>query len=226
MLDDATRWDLIHKKTQSDSQVASNYAEEKEVLFPRGSLVVELGAGTGADALFFLRKGHSVVALDISEFALKQLQENANKENFSKKLVVRKVDFGLHDLPIKDASVDVVYSRISLNYFDSDHTTKLFGDIYKILKPGGVSYLTFKSPDDSEEMQYLGKTAVIFEPNVYIDNGMLRSRFSKEQLEIMLKGAIISSFEVKKYQEDLSSRGEGHKSILFVNEVTFTKPKG
>ena len=223
MLDDATRWDIIHKKTQSDSQTASNYAEEKEALYPRAALVVELGAGTGADALYFLRRGHSVVALDISEFALKQLKDYANKENFSKKLVVRQVDFGLHDMPIKDDSVDIVYSRISLNYFDADHTTKIFKNVYRILKKGGKAYLTFKSPEDNDEMQYLKSTATVYEPNVYIDNGMLRSRFTQEQLQNMLSAAAISTFEVKKYQEDLSSRGDGHKSILYVHEVTFTK---
>ena len=53
MLDDAKRWDLIHQQSEDDT-VHSHYAEEKEKLFQRGSLVVDLGGGGGQDALYFL----------------------------------------------------------------------------------------------------------------------------------------------------------------------------
>jgi len=45
--------------------------QEKELQFPNGSVVVDLGGGTGEDALYFMQTGHSVVLFDISEYALK-----------------------------------------------------------------------------------------------------------------------------------------------------------
>ena len=223
MIDDATRWDLVHKKIYQEGEWHSKYAEEKEKLFPRGSMVVDLGGGTGADAMYFLQSGHSVVILDISEFAIKVAQEKAKKLNFSEKLVVRTVDFGLHALPLKDASIDVVYSRISLNYFPADQTTVIFKAIYRILKPGGKAYLTLKSPDDEVEMEYLSKSAVEYEPNVYIENGQLRSRFTSQQLEGMLREAGIGNFQVNPYREPLAPKEGGHHPVLLVNEVVFTK---
>lgn len=223
-MDDAQRWDLIHQKNYKEDEWHSHFAEEKEKLFPRGGLVVELGAGTGADAIYFLKQGHRVVALDISNFALKALHERAKKHDFLQKLVTRQVDFGLHAIPVKDESADVAYSRISLNYFGYKQTTKIFRDIFRILAPGGSAYLSFKSPDDSNEMEYLERSATVYEPNVYIEGGMLRSRFTVEQLGAMLNDAGILNFEVKPLKEDLSKKGEGHHSYLYVNEVFFNKP--
>lgn len=225
MIDDAKHWDAIHQKIHKKQEWHSLYAEEKEKLFPRGSLVVDLGAGTGADAIYFLKNGHSVVALDISEFALKVTQEKAKSAGFLKNLVTRQVDFGLHPFPIKDASVDVVYSRISLNYFGSKQTTIIFKDIYRILKPGSFAYISFKSPDDAVEMEYLEKSATVYESGVYIEGGMLRSRFNKTQIEEMLSKAGILEFEVKPYNESLSGRSEGHHPELFVNDILIKKPQ-
>ena len=223
MIDDATRWNLTHKKIYQEGEWYSKYAEEKEKLFPPGSTVVDLGGGTGADAIYFLKRGHTVVILDISEFALKVAQEKANKLNLSEKLAVRQVDFGLHALPLKDASIDVAYSRISLNYFPTDQTVVIFKDIYRILKTGGKAYITLKSPDDEAEMEYLLKSGVEYEPNVYIENGQLRSRFNVDQLKNILQQAGITQLEVNPYQEPLAPKGEGHHPVLLVNEITFTK---
>lgn len=223
MIDDAKHWDLIHQKIHQQQVWHSTYAEEKEKLFPRGALVVDLGAGTGADALYFLKKGHSVVALDISEFALKVTQEKAKEAGLLKNLVTRQMDLGLHSIPVKDASVDVVYSRISINYFGNKQTTIIFKDIYRILKPQGIAFISLKSPDDPVEMEYLEKSATLYEPNVYIEGGMLRSRFTKEQLNEILANSGIPNFEIRQHKENLNSKNDGHHPILYVNEVMFIK---
>src|SRR3989344_9433212 len=101
-MDDVSRWDLIHQKAHKEDEWHSVYAEEKEKLFPRNAMIIELGSGTGADAIFFLKQGHSVIALDISEYGLSKLKEKAKKENFTDKLVVRQMDLGLHIIPVKD----------------------------------------------------------------------------------------------------------------------------
>lgn len=224
MISDSDRWDQIHQKGFTDTEPHSNYAEEVEKLFPRASLIVDIGSGTGADAMYFLHQGHSVIALDISQFALEALIKKAEQKGFSPKVVVKQTDYGLHKLPIKDLTVDVVYSRISLNYFDAEHTARLFSDIYRILKLNGKAYLTLKSPNDPTEMEYLKVSTVLFEPNVFIENGMLRSRFSIDQLkEILMTKSLITDFSVRYFEEDIERKGMGHGPILHVNEVSFIK---
>ena len=220
---DSVRWDVIHQKTHKPEELHSHFAEEKEKLFPRGALIVDVGGGTGGDALFFLQQGHSVVLLDISPFALKAATEKVKSYNLLEKFVARESDYGLHALPVKENSVDVVYSRISLNYFDAEHTARLFKDIYRILKPGGKAYLSFKSPEDVEEMEYLEKMTVVYEPNVFIENGMLRSRFTADQLRDMLVKAEIANFQVTPFEEEIGTRREDHQQTLYLYEVFFAK---
>jgi len=221
MIDEAELWDSIHQKSLKQDETPSLYALEVEPLFPRSSILVELGAGTGNDALFFLSKGHKVIALDISSFALKTLNERAKRKGLSDNLMTRKMDFSYGAFPIKENSVDVVYSRISLNYFPRKRTVEIFSNIYKILKVGGRAFLTLKSPEDLNEMQRL-KDLSLFEPYVFIDAGILKSRFPKEELERILKDAGIPNFSVSPYKEDLSKK-EGVETFLYVNEVRFYK---
>jgi ubiquinone/menaquinone biosynthesis C-methylase UbiE len=222
-IDDAARWDNINKKTFHPSHRESHYAEEKEKLFSPGSLVVDIGGGAGEDALYFLKHNHSVIFLDISPEALKIAQERVKQENLLSKIVFKQLDYGLERFPVKDSSVDVVYSRLSLHYFDREHTVRLFSDIYRILKKSGHAYLSFKSPEDKDEIEYLENISTEYEPNVYIENGILRSRFTKEQLEQMLSAAGIQVFSVTPFTESLAGRRTDHRQTLFLNDIFFEK---
>src|SRR5690554_410131 len=119
-MDDKDNWEEIHKRLHKETDKHSKYAELVEKEFPRSSIVTEIGGGTGNDALYFLQKGHSVVLLDISEFALKVAQQKAKANGFETKLIAKQVDYGLDKLPLKNNSVDIAYSRIALNYFDTE----------------------------------------------------------------------------------------------------------
>jgi ubiquinone/menaquinone biosynthesis C-methylase UbiE len=222
-IDDQARWDAIHQKNAVVEEPHSKYAEEKEKLFSRGSIIVDLGGGTGADALFFLKNGHSVIVLDISQFALNLTLEKAKKLNLAQKLIVKRSDFGLNDIPLKDNSVDIVYSRISLHYFPTDQTAKIFKDVFRILKPGGTAYLTFKSPEDKNEMLFLKDNSVEYEPGVFITNGQLKSRFSIDQLNNILQKSGIANSQVKLHKESLGVGEGGVEQALLVNEIIFRK---
>lgn len=222
--DDLKRWDKIHQRTSQEEGKYSVYAEEKEKLFPRNSVVCDLGGGTGDDAIYFLRKGHRVILFDISEFALKAVQKKAKEAKITSGLIVKQVDFGLHKLPLKDYSIDVAYSRISLHYFPKDETIGIFRAIYTALKDGGSAYLTFKSPEDREEMEYFQNNAVLYEPEVYIESGQLRSRFAIDSLKEMLALAGIVDYQVHLYKESLGMSKTGERQVLLLlNEVIFTK---
>ncbi len=223
MVDDVTRWNTVHRKIHTDQEGHSVYAEEKEKLFPRGSIVCELGGGTGADAVHFLNLGHSVIVLDISDFALEITRNKAKALGKADKLVTKHMDFGLHELPLKDNSIDVAYSRLSLHYFGRTKTAELFSDIYRFLKPGGRAYLTFKSPDDEKEMERLELLGTVYEDNVFIENGQLRSRFTVEQLKSIITSAGITNFQVNPYREMLGVEGTANHQIILQNEVIIAK---
>jgi hypothetical protein len=51
----------------------------------------------------------------------------------------------------------------------------------------GVAYISLKSPDDVAEMEFFEKSSALYEPSVYIEGDMLRSRFTSDQLSTMKK---------------------------------------
>lgn len=220
---DEARWDELHKQAHEKGENFNRYAEEREKEFPRHSLICELGGGTGEDALYFLRRGHSVVILDISQFALQRAVDKATEAGLKQHLEVRQVDFGYQTLPLHENSIDVAYSRISLNYFPKEQTVKVFKEIKRVLKPAGKAFLTFKSPEDEKEIERLKNTASIFEDYVYIDGGQLRSRFPKIVLEEILRNAGIESFSIESHVEDLGVGEQGISEMLYVNEIRFVK---
>ena len=223
MNQDSKRWDIIHRKTHKDTDKHSAYAVEKEVLFPRGSVVCDLGGGTGVDTLYFLQKGHQVILFDISAFALEVAERKVKQAGLETKLVTRQVDFGLHQIPLNPKSVNVVYSRISLHYFPASEFTAMLSTIYMSLVPGGMAFISVKSNEDEAEMEYLREAAPEYEPGVFIENGQLRARFSISQLEDILRNAGIPQFEVKPYNEQLAHNVHGLPQILLLNEITFYK---
>lgn len=227
MVTDTIRWNEIHKNIPHDLERHSQYAESCELKFIRSSSICDLAGGLGYDAMYFIGKGHNVILLDISDYALKHASELAKNNEVSKKLVVKKADFGNGTLPLKDKSVDIVFSRIGFNYFPYEETRDLLAEAYRILKVDGKAFIAFKSPDDEEDFNFLKKNTVELEKNVFIEGEQIRSRFTKEQLEQMLNEIGISDYTVSEFKEERETiRDEfmkASKKVLYLNEVRFKK---
>lgn len=224
---DSFRWNEIHKKITPDIARHSQYAEIREKVFPRNSKICDLAGGLGYDAMYFINMGHSVILLDISDFALKNAQLLAKNNKTSNKLSIKKCDFGEGVIPVKDKSVDIVFSRIGFNYFPYKETRALLAEAYRILKTGGKAYIAFKSPSDKEDYDFLKKNAVELEKNVFIEGEQIRSRFTAEQLQQMLNDIGISDFTVNNFTEERDTiRDEfmkASKETLHLSEVYFKK---
>ena len=224
---DSLRWDEIHKKIPPDLERHSQYAEKREVLFPRESKICDMAGGLGYDAMYFIGKGHNVIILDISDYALKGAVNSAKASKISKKLAVKKCDFGTGKIPLKDGSVDVVFSRIGFNYFPYKETRLLLAEAYRILKTDGKAFIAFKSPEDVEDFKFLQTNAVELERNVFVEGEQIRSRFTKEQLQQMMEEIGIVDYSVEQFLEERDTiRDEfmkANKNILYLNEVRFKK---
>ena len=227
MTTDSVRWDEIHKNIPPDLARHSQYAEGCEPKFPRSSTVCDLAGGLGYDALYFINNGHNVILMDISDYALKHAKKLASENNVVSRLVTKKVDFGEGLIPLRDGSVDVIFSRIGFNYFPYEETRNLLADAYRVLKTDGKAYIAFKSPEDLEDYNFLRKNAVELQENVFIEGELIRSRFTKRQLEQMLEEIGISDYSVSAYKEERETlRDEfmkASKKVLYLNEVSFKK---
>jgi SAM-dependent methyltransferase len=145
-----TIWSDLHKDYAARDWIhkPSLFAETAITYFPPSGRLLDLGAGQGQDSRFFAERGYTVVSADIDEFALQQSESSTNSD-IKQNLSIQRID--LRDpLPFGNESFDIVYAHLSLHYFDFATTTKIFDEIYRVLRPGGVFAFFVNSKRDPE----------------------------------------------------------------------------
>ena len=88
-----------------------------------GATILEIGAGTGEQALSLARRGHDVVAIDLEA------------SDYSAQRVFPVKDYDGRHIPSEDASFDLVFSSNVLEHV-ADLTT-MHAEIRRVLKPSG-----------------------------------------------------------------------------------------
>jgi len=202
--DQKVHWNEIHSKG-SMLKYANNptkFAQEVVDSFPPNSKVLELGCGSGNDSVFFAQKGHPTVGSDFSDVAVKQ---NASKYKDESNLKFQVVDM-TQPFPFGNATFDVVYARLSLHYFEDLVTKKVFNEIYRVLKPGGLICFVCKSVEDP----LYGQGEEI-EKDMFLREGHVRHFFSEDYARECL-GA---EFTLEKI--------ESGKEIFYGDESGFVK---
>lgn len=220
-------WNASSANIPNDKDFSS-YAIEKETLFPAGAVVCDLGSGAGFDSLYFLQQGHSVKLVDISDLALAKAKHMFEVKNLIDKVELTQADLGDGHIPVGSGSCDVVYSRLSLHYFEPSVFAQLLSEVYRILKTDGHAYITLKSPDDENEMDYLNRQGTLKSKGVFLEDGLIKTRYDIGQLLEILSRANISDdqFTVARYTESFKDRKDHVKSgndVMLLNEVTITK---
>lgn len=100
-----------------------------------GEVVLDLGSGGGLDALLAAQRVGplgKVIGVDMTPEMIERARENARKAK------VANVEFRLgeiEDLPLEDASVDVIISNCVINL--SPDKDAVFREAFRVLKPGG-----------------------------------------------------------------------------------------
>lgn len=179
------KWDKKWKGRDVES--ANNFAKRVYVFLKdkKLSTILDLGSGNGKDSIYFSKKGYNVTALDFSQEALSSIKKRAPEVECIKKDLT-KINF-------KDNSFDVIYAHLSLHYFDDKTTKKIFGKIFKILKPNGYLFVKCKSTDDA--LYGLGEK---IGPDMY-EKKHIRHFFSKEYMK-----EILSDFKIIKIRKTSS----------------------
>jgi arsenite methyltransferase len=100
-----------------------------------GETVVDLGSGSGTDSFLAARQvGETgrVIGIDITEAQLAKARRLAAEHGFSN---VEFVDAHIEQLPLRDASADVVISNGVINL--APDKRRVFGEAARVLRPGG-----------------------------------------------------------------------------------------
>jgi len=104
-----------------------------------GDVALDLGSGAGKDVFLAAQKvgpGGKVIGVDMTPAMVKLARRNAEK--FRKSTSLSNVEFRegeIENLPVKDASVDVIISNCVINL--SPDKPRVFREAFRVLKPGG-----------------------------------------------------------------------------------------
>lgn len=97
--------------------------------------VLDIGSGSGTDALIastLVGPNGKVYGLDMTEAMLRKARSNAEKMGTAQ---VEFIHGNAEEIPLPDASIDVVISNGVLNLVPDKH--RAFSEIYRVLRPGG-----------------------------------------------------------------------------------------
>jgi malonyl-CoA O-methyltransferase len=110
-------------------------------------VVLDAGAGTGLHTAALLRRYRKaqVLALD---FALPMLQRSRRRGAWLRRPACLCAD--LEHLPLADASVDLLYSNLALQWVND--LAGAFREAWRVLRPGGLYMFTTFGPDTLKEL--------------------------------------------------------------------------
>lgn len=159
--------------TAVESFAGVGYPFLAEVIQP-GDTVVDVGSGSGVDVLVAaLKTGPSgaVVGIDMTPAMIAKARENARKADADH---VRIIEGRADDLPLDDASADVITSNGVINLVPDKEVA--FREMHRVLRPGGriqISDIVLSKPvseTSKADPQLWAECIVGSEPeDVYLD---------------------------------------------------------
>lgn len=173
-------------------------------LFP--GVVLDLGAGTGRATVELKRRyrASQVVAVDIAEG---MLLEAARRQTLLRRF--RRVCADAATLPLRDDSVDLVFSNLMLQWCDDPD--RVFAECRRVLRPNGLLAFATFGPDTLVELRQAwsaadGRTHV----NRFIDmhdlgDALVRGGFAEPVLDV--ERYTLTYAEVRDLMRDLKAIG-------------------
>jgi malonyl-CoA O-methyltransferase len=130
------------------TEIRNRLLERLDLVKLQPKVVLDLGAGTGhaSKALKHRYKTADVVAVDLSQA---MLVESNKRQSWLRRF--HRVAADAHRLPFKDASAQLVFSNLMLEWcHDPD---AVFQEIRRVLQPGGLLTFATLGPDTLRELR-------------------------------------------------------------------------
>ena len=93
--------------------------------------MLEIGAGTGQDSMFFMEKGFIVTAVDLSEEHVKRCRE--------KGIDAKVMDFV--EMSFSNDTFDIIYAMNCLLHIPNEELSDVMAELKRVIKPNGMMFL-------------------------------------------------------------------------------------
>lgn len=172
-------------------EISKRLLERLDYIKLQAASVLDVGAGTGI-SLAGLRRHFPAAQVYALDIASAMLLEARKKQHWLQRLrrPVQFITGDAENLPLADASVDLLISNLTLQW--CHNLAQTFGEFRRVLKPGGLLMFTTFGPDTLRELrscwsQVDGYTHV----NNFIDmhdigDTLVRSRFAEPVMDMEL----------------------------------------
>lgn len=105
--------------------------------WPANARAIDLGCGTGSDAIYLARHGFEVCGVDISELAIDAARLKAEDVGVQ----VRFLHADVCQLPVEDGSQHLVGDGLCLHHFTREQWDDYAREVERILMPSGVLFV-------------------------------------------------------------------------------------
>jgi ubiquinone/menaquinone biosynthesis C-methylase UbiE len=105
-----------------------------------GRTLLEVGAGTGKDSLFFHDHGLNVTCIDLSPGMIERCRQRG----------LRALDGDIREQGFAQASFDAAYSMNCLLHIPKAELPAVLAEIQRVLRPGGLFFLGLWGGQDAE----------------------------------------------------------------------------
>jgi ubiquinone/menaquinone biosynthesis C-methylase UbiE len=170
--------------------------------------VLDLGCGAGRHSILLAKAGFQVVALDISETALKTLEARLKTASIDNATLVR---HEMGELPFTDDYFDGVICTNVLHHGKFVQIKQATGEVHRVMKKGASAFIVALSAADFRKGN--GRK---LEPNTYVfdegeERGIIHHFFPRKELESCFR-----KFEVESFEERLIPVEEGGNRAHFL----------
>ena len=157
---------------------------------PQGSRILDMGCGSGRDALYFHNQGHIVEAFDASLEMVKLASE-------ATALNVKHCTFQNYN-PV--SFFNGIWACASLLHLPKKEHQAIILKYYKTLNSGGIFYMSFKYGADNYEKkgrhfscydeatmnELLGKSLTNYQSDIWVSGDVRKERQSEKWLNVLL----------------------------------------
>jgi ubiquinone/menaquinone biosynthesis C-methylase UbiE len=167
--------------------------------------VLDAGCGHGNWTVALAKAGFDITAVDISSEAIRIVDARAKHEGVN----VRTIICPAQSIRLPNASYDAVICNSVMDHMCSTDTKKAVHNIKRILKPGGIAYISFDGFEQADPSSYevFADGTRLYRKGRY--SGMLWRYFTNNEIIDLCRDTEIVDYFVK---------SNGKRNVWFVNK--------